>query len=70
MPFVSSIVQSKMVHRAVKMNDMKLLKKLVDDVDHVHSVSNKIISPCWYFDSSKCTRTSGTFICSEFFVIS
>ncbi|XP_013405042.1 tankyrase-like protein, partial [Lingula anatina] len=38
-PFVSSTAHSKLVIRAVLMNDMKLLQQLVDDRKQVHSVS-------------------------------
>ncbi|CAF4190404.1 unnamed protein product, partial [Rotaria magnacalcarata] len=37
-PFISSIVQSKLAIRAVLINDSKLLKSLIDDLDHVCSV--------------------------------
>ncbi|CAF1146314.1 unnamed protein product [Adineta steineri] len=37
-PFISSFVQSKLAIRAVLLNDTKLLKSLIDDVDHVCSV--------------------------------
>ncbi|CAF3379069.1 unnamed protein product [Rotaria sp. Silwood1] len=40
-PFISSIVQSKLAIRAVLINDSKLLKTLIDDVDHVCSVHVK-----------------------------
>ncbi len=39
MPFISTNVYSKLVFRAIKRNDLKLLQKLIDDVDKVHSVS-------------------------------
>ncbi|CAF3795485.1 unnamed protein product [Adineta steineri] len=37
-PFISSFVQSKLAIRAVLLDDTKLLKSLIDDVDHVCSV--------------------------------
>lgn len=40
-PFVSSVVQSKLLHRAVVLEDQKLLQKLINDVDHVCKVEQK-----------------------------
>ncbi|CAF5187269.1 unnamed protein product, partial [Rotaria magnacalcarata] len=37
-PFISSFVQSKLAIRAVLINDSKLLKSLINDVDHVCSI--------------------------------
>ncbi|CAF3181779.1 unnamed protein product [Rotaria socialis] len=37
-PFISSFVQSKLAIRAVLINDAKLLKSLINDVDHVCSI--------------------------------
>jgi hypothetical protein len=38
-PFISSYVQSKLAIRAVLLNDSKLLKSLINDIDHVCSVT-------------------------------
>ncbi|UJR15954.1 hypothetical protein I4U23_002874 [Adineta vaga] len=40
-PFISSIVQSKLAIRAVLLNDTGLLKSLINDIDHVCSVHVK-----------------------------
>ena len=37
-PFISSVVQSKLAIRAVLLNNEALLKSLIDDVDRVCSV--------------------------------
>jgi hypothetical protein len=37
-PFISSVVHGKLAIRAVLINDSKLLKNLIDDVEHVCSV--------------------------------
>lgn len=37
-PFISSLVQSKLAFRAVFLNDVKLLKSLIADTDRVCSV--------------------------------
>lgn len=40
-PFVSTLAQSKLVLRAAVQNDVKLLKELIEDRDHVARVSNR-----------------------------
>lgn len=40
-PFISSVVQGKLAIRAVLINDVELLKSLIDDVDRVCSVHVK-----------------------------
>jgi hypothetical protein len=42
-PFISAVVQSKLAIRAVLINDPKLLKSLIDDVDRVCSVKRRRI---------------------------
>ena len=39
MPFISTTVQSKLVHRAVCSNDQKLLQKCIDDLKNIAFVS-------------------------------
>lgn len=44
MPFVSTLAQSKLVLRAAVQNDVKLLKELIEDRDHVARVSNRFFA--------------------------
>lgn len=51
-PFVSTLAQSKLVLRAAVQNDVKLLKELIEDRDHVARVSNRFF--CGFTGLFKC----------------
>ncbi len=57
-PFVSTNVYSKLIFRALKRNDMKLLQKLIDDVDKVHSVGGTGIIPSVFDSCCSCVAVS------------
>lgn len=48
-PFVSTLAHSKLVFRAVYLDDMKLLKQLIADRQHVAKVWD---FPVWHYSSS------------------
>ena len=42
-PYVSTNVYSKLLFRAIKTKDLKLLQNLIDDMDKVYSVMRQIL---------------------------
>jgi len=42
-PFISKMSHTKLIFRAVMQNDLDMLKKLLEDEQHIHDVSKTII---------------------------